>query len=346
VRVLRLIDASANRAAEALRVLEDLARFVLAHAPLTAELKALRHDLRAALAALPIPPGALAACRDVPADPGTALKGRTEHTRGGVGGLAGVNAGRAAEALRSLEEAVKALPADASPFESLRYRVYDAGARLELAAGSGRVRQWALCVVLTQSLCPGGEWMAVARAAIEGGADCIQLREKGLDDSDLFRRAGALVAMARPRGVAVVINDRADVALASGADGVHLGQADLPLDAVRRLAGGALLVGVSTESLSQAVLACEGGADYCGVGPMFATSTKDKPGIAGPGYVREYLGDPRTGTRPHLAIGGITPANAGELGAAGCRGIAVSRAVCAASDPASACRSLLAALRG
>jgi thiamine-phosphate pyrophosphorylase len=141
-----------------------------------------------------------------------------------------------------------------------------------------------------------------------------------------------------------VVNDRADVALACGADGVHVGQDDLPVRDVRRLAGERLLVGASTHSLQEARTAVESGADVCGVGAMFATGTK--PGIApgGAGYLRAYLSS--FGGVPHLAIGGITVANVHELAAAGCRGVAVSGAVCGAPDPAAVVRALRWPLEG
>src|SRR5262249_3445094 len=141
---------------------------------------------------------------------------------------------------------------------------------------------------------------------------------------------------ARVRGVRVIVNDRVDLALLSGADGVHLGQSDLPVAEARRLAGARLLIGVSTANLDEARSAARQGADYCGVGPMFPTTTKDKPRISGPPYLREYLAAPVSARVPHLAIGGIAPGNVSDLVSAGCRGIAVSGSVCGATDPAEA----------
>ena len=105
-----------------------------------------------------------------------------------------------------------------------------------------------------------------------------------------------------------------------------------------------LLIGASTNTLAEAQDAVRNGADLCGVGPMFLTTTKHKPVLAGPAYLREYLADPLTSRVPHLAIGGITPATVRALASAGCRGIAVSSAVCGASEPGEVCRSLLASL--
>jgi len=186
-----------------------------------------------------------------------------------------------------------------------------------------------------------GHWLAVAEGAIAGGADCLQLREKSLDGGELLTRTKKLVAMARPRGVAVIVNDRPDIALLGEADGVHLGQTDLPCAEARRLVGRRLLIGVSTSNLFQARQALSDGADYCGVGPMFATTTKHKEHIVGQDYLREYVA---WGKLPHLAIGGITVERVGELLRAGGRGIAVSSVICGAVDPAAVTRELLKAM--
>lgn len=350
-QVLRILDANANRAREALRVMEEAARFILADADLTGQLKGLRHDLRGALAASPAADAAWA-WRDTPGDVGTAIRTDAEGRRVCAAGVAVAAGKRLSEALRALEEYAKLLdppsppPADApaspSPLapriEALRYRAYDLEHRLNLALAGGRVRQWRLCIVLTASLCPAGDWLAVARAALDGGADCLQLREKSIDAGELLRRTQALVNLCRPRGVAAIINDRPDIALAGGADGVHLGQDDLPCAHARRLAGGQLLIGVSTANLDQARRAKRDGADYCGVGPMFPTTTKHKDTLAGPSSLRQYLD---WGGLPHLAIGGIDAENIHTLVATGARGVAVSSHVCAAADPADACRQLL-----
>lgn len=150
--------------------------------------------------------------------------------------------------------------------------------------------------------------------------------------------------MGRGNGVGIVVNDRLDVALLAGATGVHVGQRDFAVEDVRRVAGHRLLVGVSCASVEQARRAASAGADYLGLGPMFASQTKIKPELAGPELVRGVLGEPVAGGLPHLAISGITPGNVDELVTAGVRGVAVSSAVCSSEDPAGACRTILARL--
>jgi thiamine-phosphate pyrophosphorylase len=204
--------------------------------------------------------------------------------------------------------------------------------------GTGRGCQWRLCVLLSEELCRR-PWDDVLAAIIDAGVDCIQIREKSMPSGALADRARRVLAAARPSGVAVIVNDRPDVAMAVEADGVHLGQEDLTVSDVRRLAGRRLLVGVSTHDLREARVAVEAGADYCGVGAMFATSLKPSRAPSGPGYLREFV--ERYPRVPHLAIGGVTLEKVESLIDAGARGLAVSTAVCAADDPGAVTRRLL-----
>ncbi len=342
--LIRLIDANANRASEGLRVMEDLARFELNDAQLAAELKSLRHELGESVGAILGDRLARLASRDTPGDVGTGLTSSGESKRPDAGSVASAAAGRACEALRVLEEVTKIGAKEINAgcsFEALRYRVYEASRRLELALRGRRARQWRLCVLITRSLCRVHPWQRVVESAIEGGADCIQLREKDLGSREVGDAARELIAIARPHGVSVIINDRADVALAAGADGVHLGQTDLTVRDVRAIAGSTLLVGISCSTLAQAQAGAREGADYLGLGPVFPSSTKPKDALAGTDLVREVLADPLTAGISHLAISGIHSGNVGELASVGCRGVAVSSAVCASEDPAQACRAIL-----
>lgn len=357
----RILDANLNRAREALRVMEDIARFVLSSGALAAELKASRHDLRRLAELARLDPVGMAAWRDTPGDVGTGTTTDAETQRRGLLDVAIAAGKRAGEALRVIEECVKTLPAPtslppttsteprddpASLAKSLRYRVYDQERRLLLALGTsgGHLRQWRLCVLITESQCAGRPWMQIAAQALRGGADCLQLREKDLSDRELLSRAKQLIDVCRAHGGACIVNDRADIAILSGADGVHLGQDDLRVADVRRMAGRGLIVGVSTANMTQALQAAEDGADYCGCGPMFPSTTKAKPTLSGPEYLRQYLANERTARLPHLAISGITRENVGALTAVGCRGVAVSSAVCGAPDPEAAAREIVAKL--
>lgn len=349
----RIIDANANRAREALRVMEDIARFHLNDDNLCARLKQLRHDLRAALDRLG-DPALLLAWRDTPGDVGTTLSTEAEATRENLRDVTSAAAKRLTEALRAIEECAKvaapplpgAQPGVAPAIEALRYAAYDVEQQLLAALSGGRAGQWTLCLLLTESLCRR-PWDEVAAAFIEGTRGhltAIQLREKDLAGREVLARARTLVKIARDTTTspppAIIINDRPDIALLAGADGVHLGQEDVPIAAVRRLAGSSLLVGVSCSTMEHARAAVRQGADYCGVGPIFPSATKPKPHLAGPNLVRDYLADPQTARVPHLAISGITVENAPQLIVAGARGVAVSSAICAKERPAEISRAL------
>lgn len=343
--------------------MEDLSRFVLGDAELQSRAKRLRHGLVSSVREAGLDGVALLAARDVAGDPGTGVSTPTEMRRANASELAAANAARLSEALRAIEEASKSLaaPGLAAAMERLRYEAYELDRSLRLRLPTGRAPQWRLCVLITESLCTRHAWQRVAEWAIEGGADCLQLREKNLEGGELLARARWLVELAgrverRGRGeeegrgkcdgggVSVIVNDRPDIALLAGATGVHVGQRDLSVADVRRVAGHRLLVGVSCASVEQARRAASAGADYLGLGPMFASQTKPKPELAGPELVRGVVGEPVAGVLPHLAISGIAPGNVGELVRAGVRGVAVSSAVCSSEDPAGACRAILARL--
>jgi thiamine-phosphate pyrophosphorylase len=187
-----------------------------------------------------------------------------------------------------------------------------------------------LCVITDPGLAPGRDHVAIAAAALAGGADMIQLRDKTGSLRDLLPQARSIRALCRSRGALFIVNDRVDLALATDADGAHVGQEDLPAASARRLLGPRRLLGVSTHSLAQAEAARQAGADYIGFGPMFATGTKDT------GYEPRGLnalrGIRRAVSLPILAIGGITLENATLVIEAGAAAPAVISAVVAAAD--------------
>ncbi|MCC6682102.1 MAG: thiamine phosphate synthase [Phycisphaeraceae bacterium] len=329
---LRILDANANRAREALRVMEEAARFLLDDENLTRDLKQLRHDLAAAVSHLP----GLELHRDTPGDVGTHISTTSENTRRSIHEVVIAAGKRLGEALRVIEEYGKTL--GLVSIESLRYRAYELERQLHARLGSPAHRQFRLCLLLTESQCRL-PWRDVVEQAIGAGCDCVQVREKLMEAAALLQRVRELVQICRPHGVAVIVNDRPDIALIAQADGVHLGQNDLPADEVRKIVGRRLLIGVSTSRLDEAQRAFEKGADYCGIGPMFPTTTKHKDVIVGPEYLSAYL---QWGQLPGLAIGGITPGNVKQL--TGVKGIAVSACVCGSDTPGAVVAQLRSSL--
>lgn len=336
----RILDASANRAREALRVLEDYARFVLDDALLSGELKSLRHDLAEALTSLPA--DLLLHARDTLHDVGTTLSTPSEWDRPSLRAVAQANAKRLQEALRSLEEFGKtANPELGRNVEALRYRSYTLERALLVgAAARQRLAEARLYVLVTDALCRAS-LVGTVKEALQGGAQVIQLREKEIDDRILLAHARNVRQLTRDAGALFIVNDRPDIAALSDADGVHLGQDDLPIHAARRLLGPDALLGVSTHDLAQLRAAVLSGAAYVGIGPTFASPTKEFAQLAGLDFVRHASA---TTTLPAFALGGITLANVDAVLQAGARRIAVSAAVCAADDPRAAARQLRAAL--
>lgn len=187
-----------------------------------------------------------------------------------------------------------------------------------------------LCVITDPTLAPGRDHVAIAEAALAGGADMIQLRDKTGALRDLLPQARAIQARCRAHGAFFIVNDRVDLALAADADGAHVGQEDLPAVSARLLLGPARLLGVSTHDPGQAEAAQRAGADYIGFGPMFATGTKDTGYTSrGPEAIREIR---KVVALPILAIGGITLENVAEVIAAGATAPAVISAVVRAAD--------------
>jgi thiamine-phosphate pyrophosphorylase len=215
-----------------------------------------------------------------------------------------------------------------------------------LLANKGNVRppapsQLLLHVLTDRDWSRGRDILTVARTALDGGATVIQLRDKLASTRTLIEEGQALRALTREHGALFIVNDRVDVALAVHADGAHVGQDDMPAALARRLLGPRRILGVSVSTLHEAEEAIAAGADYLGIGPIFATRTKAD---AGPPVGLPLLTQmARLFARPLVAIGGITPENAASVVQAGATGLAVITAVVHAEDISAATRQLRAA---
>ena len=202
---------------------------------------------------------------------------------------------------------------------------------------------FSLYLVTDRGLSRGRSTENIVREAIAGGATCVQLREKDCGTRQFITEARMLMALLQPAGIPLIINDRLDVALAAGANGVHLGQKDMAIADARRLAGPGLVIGISAESLADAVQAEAEGADYIGISPVFATTTKKDAasplGLEGIRRIRAAV------KLPLVAIGGITLENAEEVISAGADGVAVVSAIVAAQCPRTAAAALKQRIR-
>jgi len=199
-----------------------------------------------------------------------------------------------------------------------------------------------LYVVLDRAAARGRDLADVLDAALAGGCRLVQLREKEWPSGRLLPVAERLRARCAAAGATFIVNDRVDLAVAVGADGVHLGQEDLPARAARPLLRPGMILGISTHSVEQARAAQADGADYVAVGSMFPTRSKAEFQLVGIDLLRKLRAEIRV---PLIGIGGITHDNVGEVIAAGADGVAVISAVCAADDPRAAAARFVALIQ-
>ncbi len=325
----RVLDASANRAREGLRVVEDYVRFALDDPMLTRRLKDVRHRLDHAVRGLDA--DLLIGSRDTTGDVGTHIMTASERTRENPVAVLSANFKRTGEALRSLEEYSKLIDVWISGrFEVLRYDVYTLEKLVLNAVSAHLTFAGVKLYVLVGGLPTLGDLTWVVGEALAGGAQAIQLREKGLPDREYLRRAREVRILTAQGRARFVVNDRPDLARLAGADAVHLGQDDVTPRDARRIVGPKAALGVSTHDREQLEKAVLDGASYLGVGPVFPGSTKDFDDFAGLGFVRQAA---ETTSLPWFAIGGIDGENLEEVIEAGARAIAVSGAVVPRRQP-------------
>ncbi len=343
--MLRLIDANIDRLGEGLRVLEDVARFLLNDAVLCRRLKTLRHKLVRDVQPLE---QELLAARRVAEDVGAPAKLPAGAEHQDLVALVTANSRRVQESIRVLEEFARlsTAPIVVKPakLQQFRFEVYDLEQELvsKLLRHDKLSRLGGLYLVLDTQALKGRDAVEVAARAIRGGAKVIQLRDKQLMRGELLEIARRLKEICAENGVLFIVNDYLDIALAAGADGLHLGQEDLPLAEARRLLPIDSLIGCSTTSLSQAVRAQAGGADYVAVGSIYPTLSKEKFKLVGLETLRRVRSRV---SLPLIAIGGIDHTNVKEVMKAGATGVAVISAVLGADDVEEATRRLAARLK-
>ncbi len=330
----RIVDANINRCREGLRTVEEYFRFVLDDRGGAGALKSIRHDLSAASADV-FSASELLAARSSAADVGAAGESSPRETELQAAMAA---ASRTKEALRAIEEYGGVLNPEApARFAALRFRLY--AAEKELAAGKSarksKLSGARLYVLLTQALCANGDVLATARAAAAGGADMFQYREKEMEDGEFLTKARRLADLCAELGVLLIVNDRPHIAQLCGADGLHLGQGDLPVADARESLGVGRIVGRSTHSPEEAAAAAGEGADYIGVGPVYVTDTKAHAHAVGTGYVAHCA---RNVELPGFAIGSVNERTVEEVLAAGARRLAICTGVTMREDVEAAAR--------
>ncbi|MCJ7673584.1 MAG: thiamine phosphate synthase [Sedimentisphaerales bacterium] len=336
-----MVDANFNRAREAVRVVEDFCRFALNSASLSERAKQIRHRLSAAIDKLDA--GRLLSSRDTLGDVGVGKTVEKQLDRTNLKDCLTAGCKRLTEALRTLAEVTRTEDrAAAEAIEKLRYDAYTLEKDIYLfSEPAEKFKPVELYIIISSSL-PADIIFLTHRCAASG-ADCIQLRAKDIADDGLFAVAVEFVEICRAAHILSIINDRVDVAVAAGADGVHLGQNDLPVEQARKLQLGPLIIGKSTHSLEQLRFACSargGYPTYVSLGPVFSTGTKPTAEPVGLDYVRDAIKELADTGVASVAIGGVTLDNVERVMQAGAGRIAVCSAVTEAKDPAAACRAL------
>jgi len=337
--VLRILDANLNRVSEGLRVIEDGVRFILNQRDLTRQIREIRHSLMRKAGEIPGAHwGKLIASREVGGDVGKDLgKEGRENFRD----LIRANFRRVEEAQRSLEEFGKLFsPALGQSFKELRFKTYSLEKKVR-----GKLRKridLSFYAIAETKFIPEEDFEENIEKVVSNGATVIQLREKNLPPPSFLKIALRMRKLIRPP-ILFMVNDRVDIAMASRADGVHLGQEDFPLPAARRVMGEEMIIGVSTHSLEEALRAEREGADYVAIGPVFPTSTKlDSHPPVGTGIIGEIK---KELSIPVVAIGGITAENIEEVLKMGADGIAVVSAIFGQEDVDVATRRLSQKIR-
>ena len=346
--VFRILDAAINRAGEGIRVVEDYLRMVIADAHLAERLKTLRHDLTEAVSL--IDPASRIAARDSEGDVGRRIQTESEYQRSSpdgkskeAGGLVQANLARTQQSLRSIEEFSKTVDIEvAKKVEQLRYRTYTLEkAILTTILSLHSMKDARLCVLIgakdPQEETNNAALIELVTQLVEANVSLVQLREKSLTDRQLVTVGRLIMKVTRGTKTRLIVNDRADLALAAGADGVHLGQEDVTVADARKIMGAARLIGVSTHSIEEARQAVMAGANYIGVGPVFPSSTKSFEMLAGLELVEQVAAEIKL---PAFAIGGIDETNIGEVIHAGISRVAISAAVVKAENPAAAACTL------
>ena len=337
-KTMRIIDANLNRIGEGLRLLEDLARLILNDATLSQQLKTMRHGILEKDWSFN---QQLLQARDSEGDVGINIEA-PEGEKRELTTMVVANSRRVQESLRTIEELAK-LPdvkLDPDKFKQARFDLYTIEQNLlsRLLRQDKVKRLPGLYVIIDTPALKGRSHVEVASQAIRGGAKVVQLRDKIQSKKELLPIAEQLKKLCAEHDVLFIMNDHFDLALAVDADGLHLGQDDLPVKVARKLLPIDKILGRSARTVDQAVAAESEGADYIAVGSMYPTPTKETAQVVGPERLRQIR---QTVTLPLVAIGGINKDNAAEVMAAGADSLAVIRAVVQAEAPEEAARQLV-----
>jgi len=341
-RKIAIIDANINRAREGLRVIEDISRFVLEDKLLTQKIKKIRHEL-SLVTHKTFGYSQLVFSRSTGKDVGQEIHTKTEKHRQDLENIVLANFLRAEEAIRVLEEFSKTINTQTGlKYKKARYELYSVEEEtLQKIKKNIDFKKTELYVVLDSRFMKGS-YETVAKKVLSAGVKIIQLRDKKLDDKRLLSKAKKLRTITYKHGALLIINDRPDIALCCQADGVHLGQSNIPLKEARRILGEQKIIGFSTHSLKQALQATKDGADYISVGPIFPTKSKKHVKTVG---LDLFVKVNKRVKIPIVAIGGIDQNNISKITKKGAKIIGVINAAINQKDITKSTKKLVKKIR-
>ncbi len=342
--ILRIIDANLNRVSEGLRLLEDVARLLLNNTSLTQQLKTMRHEI--IKGDWPFHQQLLQA-RDAEGDVGINIEASEQEKQRELPIVVVANARRVQESLRVLEELAKipdtTLKLDSEKFKQARFNLYTIEQTLlSKLLRQDKIKQISgLYAIIDSQALKGRSHTEAAGQAIRGGAKTIQLRDKLSSKKELLAIAQQLKTLCIKHNVLFIVNDYLDITIASDADGLHLGQSDLPIPVARKLLPLGKILGCSTHTVEQAIVAQAERADYIAVGSIYPTSSKETAKVVGLEMLRQIR---QAVTLPVVAIGGINRDNVAEVMTAGASSVAVISAILQANNIEEATRQIVARL--
>jgi thiamine-phosphate pyrophosphorylase len=335
--LIRIIDANGNRVREGLRVCEDYARFALEDEKAARDLKTARHKIAGAISSLPLQEADLLSFRESEKDFGQQNSYEQSSHPLRLADVFFNNLRRSQEACRVLEEISSLFENGVSQkFKKTRFDLYRIEKYImEKIAGSSVTRNSSLqsslrLIAITEPLFANGRSLVeMMRDAVSGGATMVQFRDELNSSKEVIRLANQLKRIVQESEIPFIINDRVDVALAVGADGVHLGEEDMDPVTARRLLGENRIIGITVRNPSQAKQAEEKGADYLAVGSIFPSKTKREAKVAGLSTLKSVVNDVRI---PVVAIGGINLKNLSQVLETGVKGVAVIQSLLNTKD--------------
>ena len=338
MKIQRVIDANLNRVTEAIRILEEIARFLLNDKDLSGKLKNIRHKINSIQEKHYTE---YLQARDTENDVGADIKNSTERIN--IENIFKANIKRLQQALRTLAEYSVETPENVALFEKLRYNSYTLEKimwdKLKEKYYQIKLSDKKLYLVTnSDKFKSDDDFLDAIASALKGGVDILQLREKNMPANKIFELGKKIKQLCIQYDTTFIVNDRVDIAALLEADGVHLGQDDLDVKSARKILGANSIIGISTHAPEQALKAVADGANYIGVGPVFATPTKEGRIPVGLEYVKWVSENIEL---PAFGIGGINLENCEEVFEAGLKKIAVVRAIINANSPQKAAEEFL-----